>query len=652
MADRVIQMKTCPYCAESILPQAVKCKHCGMMLHATGRTPADTLDIAKTLPLMTIFPGKLLAERYRIERHLGGGGMGEVWQACDTELDDMAMAIKVLPAELARHQRSVDALKREAAIALRLTHGSIRRLHHFHSQGEIKFLVMEYIDGETLEERLDGLAERRMTFEQVLPIARQIADGLDYAHTLQPPILHRDIKPSNIMVTRSDTALLVDFGIARELKDSLSHVTGGQTSGTLLYMSPEQFAGQSPGVASDVYSFAATVYHCLAGHAPFYQGALGHQILHAAPAELAHVPAHVNTALQLGLAKSVDERPRSAGELIRLLEQPEACQEYRTTAPVQVAQTDDDAVSPETQADQLLAEARDIATKAGINLGNNPRHLVSERRRAAARRGLKRVRAALRIDPQSAVALVMKERFEAWSRLPSRLSINLSGALRMQLVLVQPGSFIMGTSESAAGFEDARPAHEVRIGRTFYIGRTPVTQAQWLAVMPDNPSRFRGDELPVESISWHACQAFCEQLNSQTALRVRLPSEAEWEYACRALAADRDSDNPSADLDARAWHAENSTGRTQVVGQKRANRWGLHDMLGNVWEWCLDWYAADYYTAGPQEDPAGPEQGVARVLRGGSWACGAGTCRAARRGFGMPHMRTMTTGLRVVVQPP
>ncbi|MFP4107226.1 MAG: protein kinase domain-containing protein, partial [Phycisphaerae bacterium] len=315
-------MKPCPFCAEPIQDAAIKCKHCGSMLSDTAAdaltdfAPTDTLDGGQTILAEQLIEGRVLAGRYQVVRLLGSGGMGEVWLAEDRELDDMPVAIKVLPPLLARNPRSVAALKREAALSLKLTHPNICRLHGFQSDGELKFLVMEYIDGRTLEELLDQQDTRTLRLEQLLPIAQQIAEALDYAHSLSPPVLHRDIKPGNIMVTSGGTAKLLDFGIARELKDSMTRVTGQQTTGTLLYMAPEQFAGKDPTPASDVYALAATLYECLRSRPPFHQGAIGHQLLHMEPEPIGSQPEHVNKALLAGLAKDPAERPASGKALV------------------------------------------------------------------------------------------------------------------------------------------------------------------------------------------------------------------------------------------------------------------------------------------------------------------------------------------------
>ena len=282
--------------------------------------PAAEAGTPHVTPADTVRPGRTLAGRYRIVKRLGVGGMGEVFQALDAELNDMPVAIKVLPPILAGNTRSIERLRTEAAISLKLTHPNICRLHTFRTEGELKFLVMEFIAGHTLEEMLDGATGRRLTPEKLQPIARDVAEALDCAHGQDPSILHRDIKPSNVMATPAGVGKVLDFGIARELKDSMTRMTGKDTSGTLLYMSPEQFTGGIPTAASDIYSFAAMIYECLSGHPPFWQGSIGHQLLNQRPGTIPDVPDYMNTAIQLGLAKGPAERPKSAAELVTMLE--------------------------------------------------------------------------------------------------------------------------------------------------------------------------------------------------------------------------------------------------------------------------------------------------------------------------------------------
>ena len=214
----------------------------------------------------------------------------------------------------------------------------------------------------------------------------------------------------------------------------------------------------------------------------------------------------------------------------------------------------------------------------------------------------------------------------------------------MEFVWIPAGEFRMGSTSSRAD-GDERPRTRVRISRGFFLAKYEVTQELWQAVMSTNPSRFSGcDRCPVDSVSWDDAQAFVERLNARsTGTSYRLPTEAEWEYAARA--GRRGNDYPE-DLDSIAWHRGNSGDRTHPVGQKAPNAWGLHDMLGNVWEWVEDWYGE--YPGGAVTDPEGPSTGSNRVYRGGGWHCYAGTCRAAVRSYASPGGRNSLIGMRLL----
>ncbi|MGB1016544.1 MAG: formylglycine-generating enzyme family protein, partial [Nannocystaceae bacterium] len=176
---------------------------------------------------------------------------------------------------------------------------------------------------------------------------------------------------------------------------------------------------------------------------------------------------------------------------------------------------------------------------------------------------------------------------------------------------------------------DERPRHQVRLTQGYWMGETPVTQALWTEVMGDNPSRFKGDaKRPVEEVTWHACETFCQRLNERIhGLEVELPTEAQWEVACRA----GEGVLPRyGELDTIAWYRENSGRETHAVGEKLPNRWGLYDMLGNVWEWCRDDMRS--YGKGLHSDPIGSTiDSDSRVIRGGSFHGVAGCCRAGDR---------------------
>lgn len=245
------------------------------------------------------------------------------------------------------------------------------------------------------------------------------------------------------------------------------------------------------------------------------------------------------------------------------------------------------------------------------------------------------------------------------------------GARPLIMVRLPAGSFQMGSDEDASWsicYPCEQPVHTVNIGYDFYIGKCEITQAQWQAVMGTNPAEGHGVGVnyPVYFVSWEDCQAFITALGNLAQKTLRLPSEAEWEYACRALSVTRFSFGDSncaatgcdsCELDSYAWWCGNNGAfgtpeyGTKVVGQKLANSWGLHDMHGNVWEWCQDWWHIDY-TGAPTDGSAWEAGGdTFRVLRGGDWGLSAADCRSARRNAVAPSSINSRVGLRIAWTP-
>ena len=218
-----------------------------------------------------------------------------------------------------------------------------------------------------------------------------------------------------------------------------------------------------------------------------------------------------------------------------------------------------------------------------------------------------------------------------------------------EMVRVEGGTFRMGaTSEQKdEAWDREKPVHSVTLSG-YYIGKTEVTQVLWEAVMGINPSRFKGDYLPVENVSWDDCQEFIRKLNSMTGQNFRLPTEAEWVFACRSGKNSRGYKySGSNNLGSVAWYDGNSGNKTHPVGTKAPNELGIYDMSGNVWEWCADWYGD--YSSGAQTNPTGPYGGSNRVYRGGSWNYDVGRCRSSNRDFYYPWIRDIILGLRLAL---
>jgi formylglycine-generating enzyme required for sulfatase activity len=232
-------------------------------------------------------------------------------------------------------------------------------------------------------------------------------------------------------------------------------------------------------------------------------------------------------------------------------------------------------------------------------------------------------------------------------------------SINYRMVYISPGTFIMGSPPSEKGRYDDEMQHRVTLTKGFFMGVTEVTIEQWKKVMGYSPSQSEvtGKTHPVEMVSWNECQAFIMKVNKlEKSRRYRLPTEAEWEYACRADSGLAFSNGgivqagcglePS--LDRIGWYCGNTTENTQPVAKKEPNAWGLYDMHGNAWEWCQDWYAA--YPPGHIKDPKGPVTGVSRVFRSGGWGLSARSCRSAFRDKYAPDLKCRFLGLRLVYE--
>jgi formylglycine-generating enzyme required for sulfatase activity len=231
----------------------------------------------------------------------------------------------------------------------------------------------------------------------------------------------------------------------------------------------------------------------------------------------------------------------------------------------------------------------------------------------------------------------------------SVITIPVKDGISIEMVKVEAGSFNMGaTPEMQNPDEDEKPVHRVTLTNNYYIGKYEVTQALWKTVMGNKSSRFKGDNLPVEKVSWNNCQKFISKLNKLTGKSFCLPTEAEWEFAARGGKKSRgyqySGSNTLGDV---AWYEGNSGSKTHAVGTKQPNELGIYDMTGNVYEWCQDWYGS--YSSSPQTNPIGAVSGSCRVYRGGCWVSSARNCRTSYRGRRTPDFRYGFLGLRLVL---
>ncbi|MBL8206363.1 MAG: SUMF1/EgtB/PvdO family nonheme iron enzyme [Blastocatellia bacterium] len=532
---------------------------------------------------------------YQLIKKLGRGGFGEVWLAKNvTAFVAREVALKI------PHDEDVDlsAIKQEAEIWLAASgHPNVLPFIEANIYEDYVAIVSEYAPDGSLRDWLKQNGGRAPSIEAALEMTRGILNGLAHLHARN--IIHRDLKPDNVLL-QGTTPRITDFGIARFFDVTKSSIIAG----TPVYMSPETFDAKR-NQQTDIWSVGVMLYLMLVGRLPF-TGQTSWEVEKAIRfQDLPPLSVNVPTELWQMVAKALEKQPvarfKTATEMLRALQASEAI----LVAPHKAIEP----ASPHKREIinipllELPPQAKPTPPKLAPSVGTAPD----------------------RID------------------LPKPYIENLNG-VPLEMILVPAGKFTMGSGRVT--FPDFEmPPHEVRIS-SFYIGKFQITQKQWKAVTGDNPSRFKGDYLPVESVSWHEAQAFCKKLRELTGRAYRLPSEAEWEYACRAGT----TGDYAGKLDEMAWHNRNPDGKTHLVGQKKPNAFGLYDMHGNVWEWCEDvWH--DNYNGAPNDGSAWAMEGdqECRVLRGGSSRDGDSFCRSAQRLYDDPGNRRTYVGLRVVV---
>ena len=470
-------------------------------------------------------------------------------------------------------------------------------------------MVMQYIDGGSLLERMREVESGRLDENEAIDIGKQLCTALMVAHDRK--IIHRDIKPHNVLLRKEMIpserwiAKLADFGLAR-LSDAPQN-SNSQAAGTFGYRSPEQRDRRNRKTVdarSDIYSLGATLYHTVSGEAP--EGII----------DLEGVSDGLRRILRRAMANKPEDRFQTAREFydeltaLGISESKQSVSQDQRSNPLKDALAVVKSTQPTTEAiseekpsiGSIQTAARPIAPKG--ELAENP-------------------------------------------------ASEFTNSLGMKFRLIPAGRFLMGSPANEKGRYEGELQHEVILTNPFYMGIYPVTQGEYERVMGSNPSRFKGERHPVESVSWDDVMAYIERLNSlaeevNLGRRYRLPTEAEWEYACRAGSGTAyffgDEESRLGDY---AWYGSNSARRTHPVGQKKPNAWGLHDMHGNVWEWCLDW-DGDYPNSAVT-DPSGPIDGSRRVFRGGGWGSGAASCRSASRSRDDPSYRYSSLGFRLAL---
>jgi formylglycine-generating enzyme required for sulfatase activity len=653
---------------------------------------------------------ELLLHNYVLLDLLGQGGMGQVYKARHTRLK-VLRALKVIlpqclssPTVLARFQREVEA-------SALLEHPNIVHVYDADEWKGVHYLAMECVEGTDLGKLLKK--------SQVLPVpnacdyVRQACLGLQHAH--EKGLVHRDIKPSNLMLTTQGVIKILDMGLAHITRSGvtgLAQAEGSLTAtGTIMgtpdYLAPEQgMNSKNVDIRADLYSLGCSLYHLLTGQMPFpgdnvVEKLICHQLHQPRPVESLRpgLPPGLPEVVRKMMAKKPDERYQTPTEAaaallpftasgVALAPLPETVRPLSDPLTPGPMESSDQPTMPPSgthPTDHPVAPSL-TATPLDQLVDHVP---VSRRRRAAYNRETRKQLWVLAGVGGGMLLLLLlllilnslggsptkekrdgKEKKSQEKPVPGEVLTNSIG---MELVPIKAGKFVMGSPRSEVGRADDEDQHEVVLTRDFYLGKHLVTQQQYTAIMGTNPSQFSptgADKdkvggldtqlFPVERVSWEDAVQYCEKLTEKEKSQgrsYRLPTEAEWEYACRAgtttpFSFGKELNGKQANCDGNYPYGTEvkgpRLGRTSPVGSYPANPWGLFDMHGNVRQWCSDYYSKEYDQRSAK-DPTGPPQGTIRVLRGGSWDDFPKNCRSAYRDSYSQTPRSAYCGFRLVL---
>ncbi|MBT7789803.1 MAG: SUMF1/EgtB/PvdO family nonheme iron enzyme [Calditrichaeota bacterium] len=629
--ERVDKLAFCNKCGIQIGDEEQLCTNC---------IPADTSSKSfvdkegTTVDLMNLPKGYILDNRFEVDQLIGTGGFAAVYKASEN-ITNKVCAVKIFFDLEEEDEIALKKLWRETEQLQEMADIGIVQHFDLCLKTNIKYAIIEYVEAGNLEQLIARSPEGKLPEKETLKIARQIAKTLKTAHL--EGFYHHDLKSSNILVTNSGDVKIMDFGINEALRTCSS-------------MKPNEESKSDPG-GTEMSSTGISK-------------ALG--------------------ADKKKIDYSQIILPSSGGVLIMDSEVSESMQTNRNRKEKSTNASEAFFRSPEQIMGEKVGHETDIWSFGVILLqlltgkicftGNHQDEVLANIKRqlhiktAGGSGQLKQYGSIDKIEYVSTrindlisncLKFESKSRIRNFGQILEQLSenpaSNFNGIIAgpfpdMQFSSIPSGTFLMGAPATEEGsYDNERPQHEVTI-QPFYMQTKPVTQAAWEKVMGTNPSNLKGNSRPVECVSWDDVQVFLEKLNAANPSRsYRLPSEAEWEYACRAGSATRFyTGNADSDLDGVGWYMENSGAKMHRVGLLKPNYWGLYDMSGNIWEWCSDIWKDDYIDA-PVDGSTRTDGGDSdsRVLRGGSWNGISDFCRSAYRSRRRPSGKGNSIGFRL-----
>lgn len=605
--------------------------------------------------------------KYIIQEKLGAGGMGQVYKAYHPEAAKL-VAIKVILPQGKLDAESIKRFEREVKASEKLVHPNIIAVLDSGRIDDQLFMVMELIEGKDLFELINE--KGKLPVNEAVAYIIQAARALEYAHA--NGVIHRDVKPANLIVDSQGLLKIVDMGLAKinagENEDVVSLLTTNTAiMGSADFMSPEQTVStKNVDTRTDIYSLGASFYFLLTAKVMYPQKTtfsklIAHRQSPISPLKAVRfdVSQKLDDVYTKMVAKRVEDRYQSMKELILDLEA------LRKESGTQDRLKQDAALNPFQVNGVNFLDLDGISIKPKKNEG-----IFANKKIALVCSGLLVVVGLVFVmlfitkntlvkndlnntnDSQEAFLeppFDNNQAHEAQQALAKTLglaveaTVDLGKGVNLAMILIPQGKFIMGSTLSEPGHKDDELQHQVVFSRPYFIGKYEVTQEQWETVMGDNPSQTKGAKLPVTNVSWNDCQNFISKLNAKTESNYRLPTEAEWEYACRSGA--KSAYSVGDKITKNDANYENVKGGAKPVGSYKPNAFGLYDMHGNVWEFCSDWYGP--YSAGKSIDPMGVKNGHDHVLRGGSFFVDGLLLRSSTRDYVAPDFHNVVIGLRL-----
>ena len=593
-------------------------------------------------------PDKLI-NRFKITKVLGQGGFGRTYLAKDTQRRNSLCVVKQLIANYTgtqANQRVTELFDREAAqLEILGEHPRIPRLLAYFQENSCLYLAQEYIEGEDLAQELK--AKGVWNEEKIRQLLGELLPVIQFIH--ENKVIHRDLKPANIMRRSTSTIMakkgdliLIDFGISKDLSANVQQTIAKSIAGTNGYAPLEQMALGEACPASDLYSLGITCFELLANENPYllfldrgYSWTQNYQ---------EYLPSNISDNLQQVLGKLLQKNYQQRYQLAR-----EVMEDLQVSVPQQ----------------SMFPSAKTWFVAPSKSMKSTVISSLSVESETQQKLGLKTFEfTTFKVSDRG-------EEIESKNRQAYYFTENLGNGMILDMVAIPGGIFMMGAPTNEKGSYDyEKPQHKVAV-KTFFMGKYPVTQAQWKAVtnlpkisreLDPNPAYFKGNNRPVEEISWHDAREFCNRLSQYTGKEYKLPSEVQWEYACRAETTTpfyfgETITSELVNFDARGSYANELQGeykgQTTMVGSFPPNAFGLYDLHGNVNEWCGDTWHENYEGA-PVDDSTWIDEGnnsnreSRQVMRGGSWDCIRWICRSASRIGVVDDARRSDIGFRLV----